>query len=137
MCGKVRIKPNCFRRAVRSLVFGMARAAVVAANAQKDWPTLGHDLAGARSGYNGINGSWDSDTNMPCNEDTGSIAWRTILATTDALLSDKQRTTQPDIGGSPATARGLMFINATGGGFLGGRSKGDAGIAFARTEQHA
>ena len=59
----------------------------------------------SRSGYNGINGFWDPETNMPChhpiwhrlfaiNVNTGDLAWR------------------PSSGGSPATHGGLVFIGA-------------------------
>lgn len=59
----------------------------------------------SRSGYNGINGFWDPETNMPChhpiwhrlfaiNVNTGDLAWR------------------PSSGGSLATHGGLVFIGA-------------------------
>ena len=44
---------------------------------------------------------------------TGDIAWQTTLGITDSLPEDKQKTGRPNIGGSLATAGGLVFIGAT------------------------
>jgi len=78
----------------------------------------------SRSGYNGINRFWEPESNMPCNQppwgrlfainvNTGDIAWQTTLGITDSLPPDKQKTGRPNIGGSLATAGGLVFIGAT------------------------
>jgi len=78
----------------------------------------------SRSGYNGINRFWDGDHNLPCNRppwgrlfaidvNTGDIAWQTTLGITEDLPEDKQKTGRPNIGGSVATAGGLVFIGAT------------------------
>ena len=78
----------------------------------------------SRSGYNGINRFWDGDNNLPCNQppwgrlfainvNTGEIAWESTLGVTDSLPADKQKTGRPNIGGSLATAGGLVFIGAT------------------------
>ena len=78
----------------------------------------------SRSGYNGINRFWDGDHNMPCNQppwgrlfainvNTGDIAWQTTLGITEGLPEDTQKTGRPNIGGSIATAGGLVFIGAT------------------------
>ncbi|HJZ99524.1 MAG TPA: pyrroloquinoline quinone-dependent dehydrogenase [Candidatus Solibacter sp.] len=78
----------------------------------------------SRSGYNGINRFWEPETNMPCNQppwgrlfainvNTGDIAWQTTLGITEGLPEDKRRTGRPNIGGSLATAGGLVFIGAT------------------------
>ena len=142
----------------------------------------------SRSGYNGNNRFWEPESNMPCNQppwgrlfainvNTGDIAWQTTLGITESLPADKQNTGRPNIGGSLATAGGLVFIGATddsrfrafdsktgkelwvtkidagahsapitfqgkdgkqyivvtatGGGFLGDRSRADTVIAFA------
>jgi quinoprotein glucose dehydrogenase len=142
----------------------------------------------SRNGYNGNNRFWEPDSNMPCNQppwgrlfainvNTGDIVWQTTLGITDSLPPDKQNTGRPNIGGSLATAGGLVFIGATddsrfrafdsksgkelwvtkidagahsapvtfqgkdgkqyvvitatGGGFLGDRSRADTVIAFA------
>jgi len=78
----------------------------------------------SRSGYNGINRFWDGEHNMPCNQppwgrlfainvNTGDIVWQTTLGITEDLPADKQKTGRPNIGGSVATAGGLVFIGAT------------------------
>jgi quinoprotein glucose dehydrogenase len=78
----------------------------------------------SRSGYMGINRFWDQSKNMPCNQppwgrlfainvNTGDIAWQVPLGITDSLPEDKQKTGRPNIGGSVATAGGLVFIGAT------------------------
>jgi quinoprotein glucose dehydrogenase len=61
---------------------------------------------------------------MPCNQppwgemvavnvNTGDIAWRVPIGVTDALPAGKQNTGRPNMGGSIATAGGLVFIGAT------------------------
>ena len=78
----------------------------------------------SRNGVNGNNRFWDASNNMPCNQppwgrlfainvNTGDIAWQTPLGITDSLPEDKQKTGRPNIGGSIATAGGLIFIGAT------------------------
>jgi quinoprotein glucose dehydrogenase len=78
----------------------------------------------ARAGYKGINRFWEPQTNMPCNQppwgrlfainvNTGDIAWQTTLGITDSLPPGKQKTGRPNMGGSVATASGLVFIGAT------------------------
>jgi len=77
-----------------------------------------------RANYKGINRFWDAGKNLPCNQppwgrlfainvNTGEIAWQTTLGITDSLPPDKQRTGRPNLGGSLATAAGLVFIGAT------------------------
>jgi quinoprotein glucose dehydrogenase len=141
-----------------------------------------------RAGFAGVNRFWNAENNWPCNQppwgrlfainvNTGDIAWQTTLGITDTLPEAQQRTGRPNMGGSVATAGGLVFIGATddsrfrafesktgkelwvtkidagahsapvtyqgkngkqyvvvtatGGGFLGDKSNGDAVIAFA------
>jgi quinoprotein glucose dehydrogenase len=141
-----------------------------------------------RLGYRGINRFWEPTNNLPCNQppwgrlfainvNTGDIAWQAPLGITDSFPEGKQKTGRPNMGGSVATAGGLVFIGATddsrfrafesktgkevwvtridagahsapitywgkdgkqyvlvtatGGGFLGDKSRGDAVIAFA------
>lgn len=78
----------------------------------------------SRAGYNGNNRFWDPDKNLPCNQppwgrlfainvNTGDIAWESVLGVTDSLPAGKQNTGRPNIGGSLATAGGLVFIGAT------------------------
>jgi quinoprotein glucose dehydrogenase len=78
----------------------------------------------SRSGLKGINRFWDQSKNMPCNQppwgrlfainvNTGDIAWQVPLGMTESLPEDKQKTGRPNIGGSVATAGGLIFIGAT------------------------
>ena len=113
----------------------------------------------------------------PAPSSTGDIAWQVRLGITDTLPEGQQNTGRPNMGGSVATAGGLVFIGATddsrfrafesktgkelwvtkidagahaapityqgkdgkqyvvvtatGGGFLGDKSSGDAVIAFA------
>jgi quinoprotein glucose dehydrogenase len=66
----------------------------------------------------------DNALGMPCNQppwgemvavnvNTGDIAWRVPLGVTDSLPEGKQNTGRPNIGGSIATAGGLVFIGAT------------------------
>jgi quinoprotein glucose dehydrogenase len=47
------------------------------------------------------------------NVNTGDIAWKVPLGITDSLPADKQKTGRPNIGGSIATAGGLVFIGST------------------------
>ncbi len=47
------------------------------------------------------------------NVNTGGIAWRSTLGVTDSLPDDKKDTGRPNLGGSIATAGGLVFIGAT------------------------
>ena len=46
------------------------------------------------------------------NVNTGDIAWKVPLGLTDSLPADKQKTGRPNMGGSIATAGGLVFIGA-------------------------
>jgi quinoprotein glucose dehydrogenase len=140
-----------------------------------------------RTGVAGVNRFWNPENHWLCNRppwgrlfainmNTGEIAWEVALGITDELPPEKQRTGRPNLGGSVATAGGLVFIGATddsrlrafesktgkelwvtkidagahsapvtylgksgkqyvvvaatGGGFIGDRSTGDAVIAF-------
>jgi glucose dehydrogenase len=67
---------------------------------------------------------WNRENGWPCqrppwgrlfavNVNTGEIAWESTLGITDDLPVDKQQTGRPNIGGSLATAGGLVFIGAT------------------------
>jgi quinoprotein glucose dehydrogenase len=67
---------------------------------------------------------WNPETRWPCqqppwgqlfaiNVNTGGIAWQTTLGITEGLPAEKQRTGRPNLGGSVATAGGLVFIGAT------------------------
>ena len=67
---------------------------------------------------------WDRDKGWPCqqppwgrlfavNVNTGEVAWESVLGITDDLPEAKQKTGRPNIGGSLATAGGLVFIGAT------------------------
>jgi quinoprotein glucose dehydrogenase len=47
------------------------------------------------------------------NVHTGEIAWQSVLGVSDNLPQDIQRTGRPNVGGSIATAAGLVFIGAT------------------------
>lgn len=77
-----------------------------------------------RLGYHNVNRFWDSTKNLPCNQppwgrlfainvNTGEIAWQTTLGITESLPEGKQNTGRPNIGGSVATAGGIVFIGAT------------------------
>ena len=44
---------------------------------------------------------------------TGEIAWQSVLGVSDNLPEDIRRTGRPNVGGSIATAGGLVFIGAT------------------------
>jgi quinoprotein glucose dehydrogenase len=67
---------------------------------------------------------WNPDTRWPCqrppwgrlfavNVNTGEIVWQSVLGITEELPEDKQKTGRPNLGGSLATASGLVFIGAT------------------------
>jgi quinoprotein glucose dehydrogenase len=88
----------------------------------------GSNLPGGRTGpYRGIGPQGrfkDNALNMPCqqppwgelvavNVNTGDIAWKMPLGVTDNLPADKQKTGRPNMGGSIATASGLVFIGAS------------------------
>ncbi|HKQ15094.1 MAG TPA: pyrroloquinoline quinone-dependent dehydrogenase [Steroidobacteraceae bacterium] len=47
------------------------------------------------------------------NVNTGEIAWQSVLGVSDNLPADIQATGRPNVGGSIATAGGLVFIGAT------------------------
>ncbi|MBV8905173.1 MAG: pyrroloquinoline quinone-dependent dehydrogenase [Acidobacteriia bacterium] len=77
-----------------------------------------------RAGYHGVNRFWEPTNNLPCNQppwgrlfavnvNTGEIAWQTTLGITESLPEGKQNTGRPNLGGSMATAGGLVFIGAT------------------------
>jgi quinoprotein glucose dehydrogenase len=66
----------------------------------------------------------DNASNMMCtqppwgsmvavNVNTGDIAWKAPLGVTDSLPADKRMTGRPSMGGSIATAGGLVFVGAT------------------------
>src|ERR1700761_928137 len=66
----------------------------------------------------------DRATRMPCqtppwglltavNVNTGDIAWQVRLGITDDLPKEKQNTGRVNLGGSIATASGLVFIGAS------------------------
>jgi len=72
----------------------------------------------------GVGRFWDRDKGWPCqqppwgrlfavNVNTGEIAWQSVLGITDELPEGHQNTGRPNIGGSLATAGGLVFIGAT------------------------
>jgi quinoprotein glucose dehydrogenase len=67
---------------------------------------------------------WNPDINMPCqnppwgrliavNVNTGDIAWQVPLGIMESLPEGRQNTGTPNLGGSLATASGLVFIGAT------------------------
>ena len=77
-----------------------------------------------RLGYRNINRFWEPTKNLPCNQppwgrlfainvNTGDIAWQATLGITESLPEGKQNTGRPNLGGSVATAGGLVFIGAT------------------------
>jgi len=47
------------------------------------------------------------------NVHSGEIVWQSVLGVSDNLPEDLQRTGRPNVGGSIATAAGLVFIGAT------------------------
>jgi len=88
----------------------------------------GSNLPGGRTGpYRNVGPQGrfkDNALNMPCqqppwgelvavNVNTGDITWKVPLGVTDTLPADKQKTGRPNIGGSIATAGGLVFVGAT------------------------
>jgi len=67
---------------------------------------------------------WQPEIRWPCqqppwgrlvavNVNTGEIVWQSVLGITEGLPEDKQKTGRPNLGGSLATAGGLVFIGAT------------------------
>jgi quinoprotein glucose dehydrogenase len=77
-----------------------------------------------RLGYRNINRFWEPGKDLPCNQppwgrlfavnvNTGDIAWQTTLGITESFPEGKQDTGRPNIGGSAATAGGIVFIGAT------------------------
>jgi quinoprotein glucose dehydrogenase len=77
-----------------------------------------------RLGYRNNNRFWEPAKNLPCNQppwgrlfainvNTGDIAWQSLLGVTDSFPEGKQNTGRPNMGGSVATAGGLVFIGAT------------------------
>lgn len=67
---------------------------------------------------------WDPKTLIPCNEppwgelvainvNSGDIAWKATLGITESLGEKGLKTGSPNLGGSIATASGLVFIGAT------------------------
>ncbi len=77
-----------------------------------------------RLGYRNLNRFWEPTQNLPCNQppwgrlfainvNTGDIAWQVPLGITESLPEGKQKTGRPNMGGSLATAGGLVFIGAT------------------------
>jgi quinoprotein glucose dehydrogenase len=77
-----------------------------------------------RLGYRNVNRFWEPNKNLPCNQppwgrlfainvNTGDIAWQTTLGITESFPEEKQNTGRPNIGGSAATAGGVVFIGAT------------------------
>jgi glucose dehydrogenase len=78
----------------------------------------------SRVAYAGISRFWEPEKRWPCNQppwgrifavnvNTGDIAWQSVLGITEELPEEKQRTGRPNLGGSIATAGGLVFIGAT------------------------
>lgn len=72
----------------------------------------------------GVGRFWDKDKGWPCQEppwgrlfavnvNTGEIAWQSVLGITDDLPEERRKTGRPNIGGTLATAGGLVFIGAT------------------------
>jgi quinoprotein glucose dehydrogenase len=89
---------------------------------------VGTNLPGGRTGpYSTLRPSGrfkDTASNMPCNQppwgemvavnvNTGNIAWKVPLGITETLPAGQQNTGRPGIGGSIATASGLIFVGAT------------------------
>ena len=67
---------------------------------------------------------WNEQGHLPCQQppwgqlyaidvNTGKIAWKSVLGVTDSFPQGKRDTGRPNIGGSIATAGGLVFIGAT------------------------
>ena len=66
----------------------------------------------------------DRDNNLMCQQppwgtltaidvESGKIAWQSTLGVSDKLPADRARTGRPNVGGSIATAGGLVFVGAT------------------------
>jgi quinoprotein glucose dehydrogenase len=77
-----------------------------------------------RQPYKGSMRFWNPENRQLCNQppwgrltainvNTGDIAWQVNLGITDSLPEGKQNTGRPNLGGSLATAAGLVFIGAT------------------------
>jgi hypothetical protein len=87
--------------------------------------TTGKETYARTSAYGTYARFWNRDTRIPCNKPpfgelvavdakTGDIAWRTPLGTVPALEQlGLKNTGAPNLGGSIATAGGLVFIAAT------------------------
>jgi quinoprotein glucose dehydrogenase len=84
-------------------------------------PNIPYDQAGMLGRFK------HPDLNMMCqqppwgsltavNVNTGDVAWQTPLGVTDSLPADKQKTGRPNLGGTIATASGLVFVGATDDG---------------------
>jgi len=81
--------------------------------------------AGMPYGFGPVTGRfWNAELRLPCqqppwgqllaiNVKTGKIAWQVPLGITDSLPQGNQNTGRPNLGGSIATASGLVFIGAT------------------------
>lgn len=74
--------------------------------------------------YKGSMRFWNPENRQLCNQppwgrltaidvNTGDIAWQVTLGITESLPEGKQNTGRPNLGGSVATASGLVFIGAT------------------------
>jgi quinoprotein glucose dehydrogenase len=74
--------------------------------------------------YKGSMRFWNPENRQLCNQppwgrltainvNTGDIAWQVNLGITESLPEGKQNTGRPNLGGSVATASGLVFIGAT------------------------
>ena len=70
---------------------------------------------------------WDAEKHLPCgplpwgqlvavNLDTGKVAWRSTLGSTDSFPEGKRDTGRPGLGGPITTASGLTFVAATDDG---------------------
>jgi quinoprotein glucose dehydrogenase len=77
-----------------------------------------------RVNYKGSMRFWKEDERLLCNQppwgrltainvNTGEIAWQSTLGVSDNLPEGKRNTGRPNLGGSVATAGGLVFIGAT------------------------
>ena len=77
-----------------------------------------------REPYKGSMRFWNPQNRQLCNQppwgrltainvNTGDIAWQVNLGITESLPEGKQNTGRPNLGGSVATAAGLVFIGAT------------------------
>ena len=81
-------------------------------------PEVPYDMAGLLGRFK------EPTSNMMCqqppwgslyavNVNTGDIAWRVNLGETDSLPEGKRHTGRPNLGGTIATASGLVFVGAT------------------------